>query len=49
MKIEFIARVWTISGAYALNIPKKLVRLFNIKKGEYYKITLEKIRKDDFK
>jgi len=44
-KIEFIARVWMISGAYALNIPKHLVNLFKIKKNDYYKITLEKIEK----
>jgi len=45
MKIEFIARVWEISGAYVFNIPKKLVRLFKIKKNQYYKITLEPIEK----
>lgn len=43
MKIEFIARVWEISGAYVVNIPKKLVRLFKVKKNQYYKVTLEPI------
>ena len=41
MKIEFIARVWEISGAYVFNIPKKLVKLFKIRKNEHYKVTLE--------
>lgn len=45
MKMEFIARVWEISGANVINIPKKLVRLFKIKKNQYYKITLEPIEK----
>ncbi len=43
MKIEFIARVWEISGAYVVNIPKKLVRLFKVKKNQHYKVTLEPI------
>ncbi len=43
MKIEFIARVWEISGAYVVNIPKKLVRLFKVKKNKHYKVTLEPI------
>lgn len=45
MKIEFIARVWEISGAYVFNIPKKLVKLFKIKKNQHYKVTLEQIKK----
>jgi hypothetical protein len=49
MKIEFIARVWEISGAYEVNIPKKIVKLFKIKKNQYYKVTLEPIKNDQNK
>lgn len=46
MKVEFIARVWEISGAYVVNIPKKLVKLFKIKKNQHYKVTLEPIEEN---
>ncbi len=45
MKEQFVARVWTIGGAYIINIPKKLVKLFKIKKDDYYRVTLESLRK----
>jgi len=49
MKIDFIARVWEISGANVINIPKKLVKLFKIKKNQHYKVTLELIEQEDDK
>jgi hypothetical protein len=43
IKEQFIAKTWIVGGAYVINIPKKLVRLFNIKKGKNYRITIESI------
>jgi|GEM_PF-6649892 len=43
MKEQFIAKTWVVGGAYVVNIPKQLVRLFKIKKGLHYRITIETI------
>lgn len=45
MKEQFIAKVWTIGGAFVINVPKRLVRLFKIRKGQHYRITIESIKK----
>ena len=45
MREQFIAKVWVVGGAFVINIPKKLVKLFRIKKGKYYRIALESIKK----
>jgi hypothetical protein len=44
MKEQFIAKTWVVGGAYVINIPKKLIRLFKIKKGEHYRITIESLK-----
>ncbi len=43
MKEQFIAKTWVVGGAYVVNIPKKLIKLFKIKKGGHYRITIETI------
>ena len=45
MKEQFIAKIWIVGGASVVNIPKKLIRLFKIKKGQHYRITIESIQK----
>ncbi len=44
MMEQFIAKVWIVGGAFVVNIPKKLVKLFKIKKGQYYRVTIESIK-----
>ncbi len=44
MKEQFIAKTWEVGGASVVNIPKKLVKLFKIKKGKHYRITIEDIK-----
>jgi len=44
MKEQFIAKVWIVGGAFVVNIPKQLVKLFKIRKGHHYRITIESIK-----
>ena len=32
MREQFIAKIWIVGGAFVVNIPKKLINLFKIKK-----------------
>ena len=45
MKESYIAKVWEVGGAPVVIIPKKLAKLFKIKKGEHYRITIEELKK----
>lgn len=44
MKEQFIAKVWIVGGAFVVNIPKKIINLFKIRKGKHYRITIESIK-----
>lgn len=46
MKEQFIAKVWKSGTGLVINIPKKIVRLFKIKEGKDYRITIESIKKE---
>ena len=43
MKEQFIAKVWKSGTGLVVNIPKKIVKLFKIKEGKNYRITIESI------
>jgi len=46
MKEQFIAKVWKSGTGLVINIPRKIVRLFKIKRGDDYRITIESIKKE---
>jgi hypothetical protein len=43
LKEQFIGKIWVVGGAEVLTVPKKLVKIFNLKKGKHYRITLEEV------
>jgi hypothetical protein len=43
VKEQFIAKTWIVGGAFVVNIPKRIIKLFKIKKGKHYRITIESI------